>query len=131
MKAVSLDDHFAGVEESVDFIKVDTQVAEVAILQGMVDLVRRSPALVMAVEYSPHHLAGFGSTGEELLDLVATLDADKYDLGMGGPDPYPVKPVTDEALLRRYAPTRKFFTNLLLVKGRPDVIAELDSERER
>jgi hypothetical protein len=57
------------------------------------------------------------STGKELLDLFATLDLDMYDLGMGGPDPYPVKPVTDDVLLRRFAPTRKWFTHLLLLKA--------------
>jgi hypothetical protein len=94
-------------------------------------LVERSPSLVMAVEYSPHHFAGFGSTGAEVLDVIAGFDVAMFDLGMGGPDPYHVKPIAAELLLRRYVPTRKFFTNLLLVKGRPDVRERLDAALEQ
>jgi len=130
VEAVTLDGYFAEVEDSVDFVKVDTQGAELVILQGMLDLLNRSPEVVMAFEYSPHHLAGFGADAKDLLDGIASLGMAKYDLGMGGTDPYLVKPITDELLLRRYAPTRKFFTNLLLVKGRPDVVAKLESQVE-
>jgi len=127
VEAVTLDDYFAGVEESVDFVKVDTQGAEVAILNGMLDLVGRSPTIVMAFEFSPHHLAGFGSTGEELLDMLATLHVEMFDLGMGGSAPYLVKRIASDALIRRYSPKHKWFTNLLLVKERPDLIAKLDA----
>jgi hypothetical protein len=112
-------------------VKVDTQGAELAILEGMLELIRRSPSIVMAFEYSPSHLAGFGSTGVELLDVFATLELEMFDLGMGGATPTLVKAVTDDALRRRYSPKRKFFTNLLLVRGRPDVLAELAAQDEQ
>lgn len=68
---MALDDYFAEREESVDFIKVDTQGAEALILAGMSELVRRSSDIVVAMEYSPRHLAGLGvadlSTPDETL----------------------------------------------------------------
>jgi hypothetical protein len=94
----------------------------------MLELIRRSRSIVMAFEYSPRHLAGFGSTGKELLYVFATLDLYMFELGGGGPDPYPVKAVTNEALLRRFTPEWKIFTNLLLVKGRPDLLEEIAAQ---
>ena len=83
----------------------------------------------MAFEYSPRHLKGFGSTGKELLDRIASLNLRMFDLGMGGHRVQPLRPVTPQQLQRRFSPNGPFFTNLLLVKGRRDLLAEMDPER--
>ena len=131
VEAVSLDAYFDGVEESVDFVKVDTQGAEGVILEGMVDLIRHSDDLVMAFEYSPNALAGMGYTGAQLLAALRGLQFRMFDLGMGGPDIQPTRPITARQLLRRYSPRTIFFTNLLLVKQRPDVLERLRADAGR
>lgn len=128
VEAVRLDDYLRGLDEFVDFVKVDTQGAELAILAGAADTVSRSPDLVMAVEYSPQALAGFGSSGEALVDLIKTFGFQMFDLGMGGPNLYPIRATTPDSL-RSYPPKGWFFTNLLLVKGRPDIIKAIRDER--
>lgn len=128
VEAVDLDAYFAGVEEQVDFVKIDTQGAELVILQGMRGILKDSDALVMAVEYSPRHLAGFDATADQLLEIIGGFGASMFDLGMGGPEVRPVRPVTPEQLRRRYSPLRKSFTNLLLVKNRPDVLAAVEEQ---
>jgi FkbM family methyltransferase len=128
VEAVPLDAYFDGVEESVDFVKIDTQGAELVILEGMLDLVKRSGSLVMAIEYSPHHLAGFGATGAELLDVLGSLDLAMFDLGAGGAGLQRIKPVRPRSLLLNFSPKWTSFTNLLLVKGRSDILAKIRSQ---
>jgi FkbM family methyltransferase len=121
--AVTLDAYFQG--RGVDFVKVDTQGAEAVILQGMDGLVRRSTDLVLAIEYSPRHLVGLGSVAEDLLEHIQSLDLQLYDLGMGGPRVRPLHTVTPAQLLRRFSPRSEVFTNLLLVKGRSDLVSQI------
>ena len=128
VEAVRLDAYFDGVEEAVDFVKVDTQGAEAMILEGMMNLVRRSEEIVMAFEYSPRHLAGLGSTAQELLANLMSLQLRMFVLGRGGPDIQPLKPATPHQLLRAFSPERRLFTNLLLVKGRRDLLAQIEAE---
>jgi FkbM family methyltransferase len=130
VEAVALDDYFAGVEDSVDFVKVDTQGAELVILKGMMDLVRRSPSAILAFEYAPKLLTGFGSSPRELVDGFLELELEMFDLGTGGSTLRPVRPVK-VAQLRRLSPKHWLFTNLLLVKNRPDVLAMLAAQPKR
>lgn len=120
--AVRLDDYFDGVEESVDFVKIDTQGAEFAILEGMQETLRTSDDVVMAIEYSPRHLAGFGATGIQVIQLLNQLRFSMYDLGLG-----PVAPLRPTAprYLIQMKPDAARFTNLLLVKGRPELEARI------
>ncbi len=124
VEAVRLDDYFEGVEDSVDFVKIDTQGAEFAILEGALGILARSPGLVMAVEYSPEGLAGFGASGGDLVDLLETLDLEMFDLGLGGPNLYPIRPI-DSSSLRRF-PKKTWFTNLLLLRARPDLLEKIE-----
>lgn len=125
--AVRLDDYFEGREASVDFVKVDTQGAEYAILAGMQETLRTSDDVVMAVEYSPRHLAGFGASGIELLHLVEGLGFSLYDLGLG--PVVPLRPTAPRYLVPR-RPDSARFTNLLLVKGRPAFQEEINESWE-
>jgi FkbM family methyltransferase len=124
--AVALDEYLG--DRAVDFIKVDTQGAEALILEGMERLVRNSESLVLALEYSPRHLIGLGSSPEQMLDRIESLDLRLFDLGMGGTRVRPLRSVTPAQLLRRFGPRSELFTNLLLVKGRPDLLAEIDED---
>lgn len=125
--AVTLDDYFAD-QPAPDFIKVDTQGAELVIFEGMAQTVKRTDAAVLVVEYSPRHLIGFGGTGVQLLDVIASFGVAMFDLGGGGPGLQPLRPTTRESLLQRFRPNGKTFTNLLLVKGRPDLVAEIEAQ---
>ena len=129
--AVSLNSYFEGLHATVDFVKVDTQGAELSILLGMDELVRRSKEIAMAFEYSPWHLAGLGTTGRELLDEIESHELRIYELGMGGVRIQRLRPVTPENLERRFKASRRWFTNLLLVKGRPELIAAIEAQPAR
>lgn len=126
VEAVTLDGYFREHPESVDLVKVDTQGAELLILRGMQDLVRRADSLVMVFEYSPMHLAGLGSQGHELLGLFEALGLDLFDLGMGQPMPDRLRRANTSEMLKTFSPQSPLFTNLLLLKGRPDLLALME-----
>jgi FkbM family methyltransferase len=72
---ISIDDKFPDLRP--DFVKTDTQGAEVGILKGMKNVVRS--ARVISVEYWPYGLKKMGSSGEELLDLLTDYGF-KYEI---------------------------------------------------
>jgi len=127
VEAVALDDYLSD-QPAPDFIKVDTQGAEVVIYQGMTGTLERAESIVMAIEYSPTHLAGFGVTGEALLDHIERTGFAMFDLGGVGIKLEPLVPISREELVKHFSPERWFFTNLFLVKGRPDLIEQIEAQ---
>ena len=69
--------------DTVDFIKIDVDGAEVGVLEGMRDLIDRSPSVVIFIEYSPRHydIAGFSS--RRFFELVKELGFEYGDLRPG------------------------------------------------
>jgi FkbM family methyltransferase len=122
VEAVTLDDYFRDAPEGVDFVKSDTQGAELVILKGMRGLIEKSPSLVMAFEYAPKALAGLGGDAGEMLSIFQSHGFRMYDLGSGFGGVQPLHPVQPQVLLSRYDPHKEFFTNLLLLKGRDDLL---------
>jgi FkbM family methyltransferase len=68
-EAVRLDDLFDG--QTIDFIRTDTEGAEILILNGAMELLRRSASIKLCVEWS----VGMMSNRGDVPGLVATLDA--------------------------------------------------------
>ncbi|MGH0029495.1 MAG: FkbM family methyltransferase [Myxococcota bacterium] len=124
VESVALDDYFAGRHAEVDFVKIDTQGAELLILRGMREILAGNDRLVLAVEYAPKLLREFGFDALELLDLLEANDFRFFDMNV------PVKAglfETDRAVLQKYYRDRSdFFTNLLSVKA-PVVEAGTDA----
>jgi FkbM family methyltransferase len=75
VQAVALDD-FLNLDR-VDFIKVDTQGAEVDVLRGAMGLLKRSPHVSMAIEYWPLGFESMGHTRKEFEDAVAEAGFDR------------------------------------------------------
>ena len=93
-EAVRLDDLFA--DQIIDFIRIDTEGAEILILNGALELLRRSPSIKLCIEWAVEMLASRG----DLPALVATLE------GMGfrfwRVDPERLTPLTQAELLTLY-----------------------------
>jgi FkbM family methyltransferase len=72
---VSLDDYFEDIENPIDFIKIDVQGAEMAVIDGMSDLLShpsKTKNLQTLIEFCPLALQEFGSDPREFL---TTLDS--------------------------------------------------------
>ncbi|MGH0030063.1 MAG: FkbM family methyltransferase [Myxococcota bacterium] len=122
VEAVTLDDYFAepgGGHRRVDFVKVDVQGADLAVLEGMSELIEANDGLLLSIEYWPFGLQGFGDEAKDMLDRLVAHDFRLFDLRSGE--------TTPEALLRGYGLQEYVFTNLLTVPGR----AEVESLRRR
>lgn len=59
--------------EKVDFIKVDVDGAEVGVIQGLQELIKRSPKLLLVCEFSKVHYELSGFTMDQFFDLVESL----------------------------------------------------------
>jgi FkbM family methyltransferase len=69
VETVRLDDYLAPLVDRVAVVKVDTQGAELLVVEGLGQVLEQGPALVL--EYWPRGLAGGGTTGAALLDALA------------------------------------------------------------
>jgi len=118
--AVSLDDYFKGNDRPIHAVKIDTQGAEVLILRGMENLLRRNPDAVIFIEFWPHGLKGLGNTGRELLDILKAHDLQIFDLGATSADITELAVADESRLLADFTLENRKFTNLLAVKGRAE-----------
>lgn len=116
VESVVLDDYFGERAGDVDVVKIDTQGAEMVILQGMDRILTESEDLVLAVEYWPKGLHDFGVDPLAMLDLLESHDLRFFDLNM--PLSLPLRAVDRAALQQTYRIRNKLFTNLLTVRSR-------------
>lgn len=122
VEAVTLDDYFANDPGRIDFVKIDVQGADLAVLEGMSGLIEANPEILLSVEFWPFGLRGFGDEAKDMLDFLLSRDFRLFDLRAGEASP--------EGLLRTYGMSKHRFTNLLTIKGRAEV-ERLRSEARR
>ena len=121
VEAVTLDHYFSDDLERIDFVKIDVQGADLAVLEGMTEIFDANQHLLLSVEFWPYGLREFGDEARDLLDFAVARDFRLYDFRAGEVEP--------EWLLRTYRLEEPLFTNLLFVKGRA-AIEQLRSEIE-
>lgn len=61
------------IKEPVDFIKMDIDGSEPKALQGMIEIIERSPNLKMVIEYYPEYIEKLGNDPKEMMAIL-----DKY-----------------------------------------------------
>ena len=77
---VSLNEHFAQDSVLPNFLKIDVDGAEMAVLRGMSRLLGQ-PDLQMLLEVHAHHLPRFGSSAGAVLDFLYERGFRTYLLG--------------------------------------------------
>ncbi len=70
VEATSLDDYFRDRGTRVDFIKMDVQGAEIKALNGMREVIARSPGLEMLVEFWPYGVRQCDESPEHYLEML-------------------------------------------------------------
>ena len=110
--AIPLDEYLPA-DSPVNFIKIDTQGAEGVITEGMLQTLRRSTDVTLAMEFWPYglNLAEYPST--QLLEHLSALGFDMYAIDELRKEVYPV---TTSLLLERYTIQNEEFTNLFLTR---------------
>ena len=81
VETVTIDQHLsaAGVEH-VDFVKIDVEGAEAAVLQGMTTTLAGSKPMAMVMELNPETLGAFRYTPQALLRDLRSFEFDLYTI---------------------------------------------------
>lgn len=111
VEAVRLDDYLKEYKGRIDLIKIDTEGAEGAILEGMQKTLRRHHGVTLLVEFFPKLLHSFGSDAGQVL---ANLQALGFEIRDVNERARRVAPVSAAELLARHKPDQLSYTNLLL-----------------
>ena len=94
---VSLDRYVAGLRPvpRVAFVKIDVQGYELAVCQGMEQLIAGNPEITIVLEYMPQAMKDLGFVAGDLLDWLHSRGFYIYQLGKKGT----LLMVTDEVML--------------------------------
>jgi FkbM family methyltransferase len=101
---ITLDDYFKNSSQEINFIKSNIQGADFGAFQGMLSLIEKSKShIVMALEFSPALLKGFGSDPEEFVDLLTKFGFKLHDIRLYEK----ILPISKEELLQEYTVENK------------------------
>jgi FkbM family methyltransferase len=121
VETISLDDYFACRSETIGVLKMDAEGAEVAILDGMSEVLERNPDLTLLTEFFPRAVQGLGYVPEDYIRELARSGFRIYpiDEDRGEVDSLDVERVSDliDSLTRENA--SKNVLNLLCLRGGP------------
>ena len=108
---IKLDDYFKDQEIQFNFIKSDLQGSDIAAIDGMQELFKKSKNVKMDFEFAPHMAKGFGSDPEEFIDRIKNLGFNFYENAR-----YDIKPNhLEPEQVKKYA-REGIHTHLLIVK---------------
>lgn len=113
VETVTMDEVFRDREVRTDFIKVDVQGSEGAVLEGMAGLLARLSRVKMIVEFWPAGMARAGYGAERLLARLTGLGFRVYEVDEVE---VCVRKADFRRLLGRFPVASEQFTNLLCVK---------------
>lgn len=108
VEAQTLESFFRDYNGKIDFVKMDVEGAELAVLEGMENIINKNKDLVIITEFLPHALRRSGSPPEEFLNRLLQYGFKLYDINEKKQSLHPVDVVS---LLKKYPPGE--FTNLL------------------
>ena len=94
----SLDDYFADLDLTVDFIKMDIQQAEPLAIKGMRELLKRQKEVRILTEIEPPQLRQSGVDPREFLDSLLRLGFRLFSL-----DGDSVKPIDPGRFIETYS----------------------------
>lgn len=108
VNTTSLDEHFAGTDINIDFIKMDIQGGEAEAIRGMTGLMEAGRIKTILFEFWPQGLCAAEADAKELIQVIESLN---YRIEEVQPDGLASIDIT--ALLKRFTPENGLHTNLL------------------
>jgi len=111
---IKLDDYFSNDAEEVHFVKVDTEGAEPAVVEGMRKVLTRSRRVRLLTEFAPVSMAEYGAEAGVYLKLLRELGFTIYHVDE---ESGTLSRANEDLLLERYSPATEKVTNLFCVKG--------------
>jgi FkbM family methyltransferase len=119
VETVSLDEYFADRQERIDVLKIDAEGAEMAILNGMSQLLERNTDLTLLTEFFPRAIQAFGYRPEEYVRRLGECGFQIYPLdeGPGEPEPLDLEHVSELIKPLVLKGTKRDVLNLLCLRG--------------
>lgn len=119
IECITLDDYFKDLDVNIDFVKSNVQGADFGAFQGMSSLVQKSKShIIMALEYSPALLKGFGSDPSDFLDKLIANNFKLHDIRLYEK----IVAVTKEQLLENYTVENKKGGFLLCIPENSNIV---------
>lgn len=117
--AIALDDYFKDFDQEINFVKSNVQGADFGAFEGMLSLVEKCKSnIVMALEFSPVLLKGFGSDPEKFVDLLIKYGFKIHDIRLYEK----ILPISKEQLLQEYTVENKKGGFLLCIPPNSSVV---------
>ncbi len=113
IETTRLDDYFNKYNGRIDFIKMDVQGAEWAVIKGASSLLQKTKNLKITTEFWPIGLKRFGVEPQEYLKLLLKHCFQLYNINEKARK---IEPVNITKLLETYTIEKENFTNLLLLR---------------
>ena len=117
--AIALDDYFKDFNQEINFVKSNVQGADFGAFEGMLSIVEKCKSnIVMALEFSPALLKGFGSDPEKFVDLLIEYGFKIHDIRLYEK----ILPISKEQLLQEYTVENKKGGFLLCIPPNSSVV---------
>ena len=114
IETVALDEFLAKQQDSIDFIKMDIQGAEILALKGMKNILSKNKNLTLISEFWPIGIQRIGGKAREYIDI---LEQSGFEVQEIVEDKKRLMPVDDASkLLEAYTVENELYTNLLCTK---------------
>jgi FkbM family methyltransferase len=84
VQADRLDDLISG---PVDYLKIDCELSDHVVVQGADGLMKKSPSMLVSVEFHPWHESHLGTKPSQVLDTYRRMDLRPYEIGHRGLTP--------------------------------------------
>ena len=120
IKCLKLDDYFKGYDGKINFIKMDVQGAEVNVIKGMSDLLRKNRPAKIVTEFWPFGLKKFGT---EIKDYFRLLLEKSFKIYQINESKKRIEPANVKILSKNCKPMieEESFCNLLLTRKAPNL----------
>lgn len=112
VETMRLDSYFEKYDGKINFIKIDAEGADMMVVQGMEDLLKKNKDIKIVTEYWPLGLSGSGCKPENYLKLLKGYDFKLYEIVRTKG----LMPTTISQLLRRYPAGKSGHTDLFCTR---------------
>jgi len=125
IETIRLDNYFGKYNGRIDFIKIDAEGADMAIVQGMGDLLEKNKDIKIVTEYLPLGLSRFGCEPENYLKLLKRCGFKLYETVRT----QDLIPTTISQLLKRYPTGKSGHTDLFCIRENGNQRKEIEGGR--
>ena len=112
VETVSLNDFFRGLDQTIDYVKIDIEGGEYQALKGMTEILSSNPNLWLTIEYAPYLPLWKEIDLQEFFSFIRSFGFQIFDLHFSDK-----QPVEDDYLLETYPKSIiGKYSNLLLLR---------------